>query len=130
MEDARLFGHWENILYPEFHWIATDITAQDRQNTSAILSIVDRIIETVDDDPMDPVTSVFQSSVWAVCMAYKDFKTGIRVLSEPEFQYASNRGGIIGLNLNDHSFLSVRKLLVTLDPSFDGFKRPQNAPSP
>lgn len=116
-----VFAHWGYLLFPDFHWIATDIFHQDISNHASILVIVDRILDTVDDDPMDPITTVYQSSIWAVCMAYKDDKTGTQVLSRDEHDYASRRGGILGLDLATHTTVSTRELLRILDPGFRWF---------
>jgi len=95
-----LHPHWKTILYPDYMWLV------DRDD-DPLDDVVDEILACVDDDPTDPITEVHQSSVWAVAMLYKHFRQGGGVLSSNDFQYAMNRGGVLGITLHHATPVSV-----------------------
>jgi len=88
------FREWRDVLHEDYQWLV-DITVAD----ISITEIVRRIIESGGD--VD-VTEVYQSSIWAVAMAFLDYKEKARgfLVSIEEHRYARTRGGVHTLLLN------------------------------
>lgn len=109
-----------NCLFEQHQWIA------ERLFNEPLPSIVRRVIDSFENE----VDNVLQSSVWAVAMAYLDYKEGCNALSEQDHQYARTRGGVIGVIINEHMVhsISLREILETLDPGFYLFSMPPCGP--
>lgn len=95
--------------------------------TSDLLEIVDHMIAIVEHDE-GPDLSVTDSSIWAVCMAYKHYRQADGViLDSDELEYAATRGGIIGMDRSDPEdirFFTIREYLESHDPGFFMFSHP------
>jgi hypothetical protein len=105
----------KDILYPKFAWIG------DLEKDADLIDVVRRVIAIVDDDEDNPIYSVTQSSLWAVAMAYLDYKNGTRVLDTRERAYTATRGGVLGMSPDGSCSISLRSFLEERDPGFGKF---------
>lgn len=109
----------EHVLYQDYKWIARE------GPTMPILELVDALIEIVEYD--EPIHSVTQSSVWAVCMAYKHFRNAGVHLSHQDLLYTRSRGGVIGMDCSDLDNIkcfTIREYIESRDPGFWAFSNP------
>lgn len=103
-------NEWTTFLYEDFTWLA-ECTDND-----SLRDIVNRVILTIEED--GPVSTVYESSTWAVCMLYLHYLDG-DVLTTSEIQYARNRGGVIGMNTgNEIQTVTIKSYLYWRDPGF------------
>lgn len=103
---------WHAMLYPRFRWIAM------LPPNMGLVDMVEQILDVVDDDETDPIHHVTQSSIWAVGMAFLDYKQDQRRLSDEEQAYASTRGGVLGMAHDGSIMITLRSLLEERDPGF------------
>lgn len=109
----------EDHLYDDYKWIARE------GSTMPLLELVDALIEIVEYD--EPIHSVTQSSIWAVCMAYKHFRNAGVQMSQQDLLYTRTRGGLIGMDYSDLDNIkcfSIRDYLEFRDPGFWAFSNP------
>jgi len=99
------------MLYPEFRWITMLFP------NTGLVEVVEEILAAVDDET-DPIHHVTQSSIWAVGMAFLDYKRGQRRLSREEQAYASTRGGVLGMARDGSVVITLREILEERDPGF------------
>lgn len=116
-----LSDQWFQCLNNNFVWL------KDHQENPDVLAIVRRILES--DDYRD-VTEVFDSSVWAVCHAYKDYKLATHFLSPYELEYTQGRSGIIGTSIVNGEIMiaTIRDFLEEYDYGFKLFMLGQRKP--
>lgn len=113
------------ILNDNMKWIA------DLGDTISPLDVVNRILEQ--EFPDDEIDSVYQSSMWAVCMAYKHYKNDGVHLSTDDLEYTASRGGMIGMRIdpvtNEPFILSLRSYLNSRDYGFAVFSAHPHGPA-
>lgn len=102
-----------DVLYDEYKWIA-DVS----QNTP-LVDVVRRIINNIDAD------SVYQSSIWAVGMAFLDYKENVHNLTDEEHIYARSRDGVLGMRFDDMRTFTLREYLEERDHGFILFSTDQ-----
>lgn len=109
----------ERILYRRFRWIAR---VHDRFDC---LQVVDRLMGQLQRER--GCTSVYESSVVAVGMAYKHFRGDGTVLSKEHLDYARTRGGVLGMCAIESGIVSLtlREYLENRDPEFFYFSNPE-----
>lgn len=107
-------SYWFECLYEDYQWL------QDCQDNPDLLILVNRILEKED---FEDVTDVYQSSIWAVCHAYIDYRLHTAFLSQEELEYTRGRGGVIGSGVvNGHVIVaSIREFLEKYDRGFERF---------
>lgn len=103
---------WASHLYDDFEWLANS-------DEDPLRDIVDKIIDIVNGNDEQPITSVYESSIWAVCMLYLHFLDG-NILEASDVSYAHNRGGVIGVIVTGESveMLSLKSYLCYRDIGF------------
>ena len=75
----------------------------------------------------DDGDGVFESSIFAVGMAFLDYKEQTRMLSRSEHRYARTRGGVIGMTFEiSIKSVTLREYLETRDPGFRLFSTPKH----
>lgn len=109
---------WKECLYDDFDWLA-----HEELSMSKMPMIAERVRMAVDDDDNEPITEAYQSSIWAVCTAYLDYKHGTHELSRDELEYTRSRGGVIGMKHCGHEFVivTIRSILEHYDYGFSLF---------
>jgi len=112
---------WFQCLGEDYRWLT------EYQNNVDLLSAVDRILES---DEFIGVTEVYQSSVWAICHAYIDYRLGTSFLSTEELEYTRGRSGVIGVSATDENvqIATLRFFLEEYDPGFAFFLSEHNGP--
>lgn len=112
------FSILKEHLYKDFKWIS------DEGQTMTNLELAEALIEIVEYD--EPIHSVSQSSIWAVCMAYKHYAKDGTEMSAEDLRYARTRGGIIGMDRSNHNIktISIREIFQKRDPGFWAFSNP------
>lgn len=108
--DTRPFLFLRHVFDPAYEWIATQVTTD-----TPPMEVISRILEILEPDGID---NVYESSVWAVCMLYTQWKTGGHHLNSDEYEYACRRGGILGMDIERNITVTLRSILMILDPSF------------
>lgn len=113
---------WFQCLGEEYKWLETC------QNNANLLDVVNRIL---DNDEYSGITEVYQSSVWAICHAYIDYRLGTSFLSMEELEYTRGRSGVIGISTSDENIqiATIRFFLEEYDPGFASFLLGHNGPS-
>lgn len=101
---------WFDCLSDEFQWLRA------YQHNPDLLIVVNRILDL--DDYHD-ITEVYESSVWAICHAYLDYRVGTSFLSADELDYTRGRSGVIGVG--NGNVASLREFLEVYDPGFAFF---------
>jgi len=103
---------WASHLYDDFEWLA-------ESDHTPLLDIVNNIIRIIDNDDNQPITSVYESSTWAVCMLYLHYLDG-DVLDAADVNYARNRGGVIGVIFSEEGIqiVSLKSYLCQRDTGF------------
>lgn len=117
-----LDDQWFRCLCHKFLWL------KDHRENPDLLEIVQFILNS---DDYRNVTEVYESSIWAVCHAYKDYKLGIHFLSPYELEYTRGRRGIIGtlvVNNGEVKIVSIRDFLEAYDYGFKLFMIGQRKP--
>jgi hypothetical protein len=113
-----LIPNWQEYVYSNFGFLRE---VQDFSRESMIL-IARQIQDIVDDDPTFPIFSVYESSIWGLAQAYREFVGDHpSTLSDSDLQYVRHRGGILGMHYDSQDVLTVisfRDLLDAYDPSF------------
>lgn len=111
----------KDLLYDEYKWIM--------DTKMPLVDVVRKILSEEEDDEEE--TNVFNSSIWAVCMAYLDYKEGTEQLTVEEHRYARSRGGVIGMQFQPViEFFTLREYLETRDPGFAYFSTPPHLRKP
>jgi len=102
---------WTECLQEDYTWIAT--------TGMTPTEIAKEIIQDIGDDVQD----VYESSVWAVCMAYLDYREGTHYLSPQDLLYTRNRGGVLGCKVIDNEVvtITIRQYLYERDGGFYDF---------
>lgn len=103
---------WRAALYDPYSWIAEDTY----WFTQSPLEVVDRILDESDED----IENVYQSSIWAVAMAYRDYKNNSHFLTVQDHKYTRSRGGVLGTAFvgDDIITVTLREFLEDRDPGF------------
>ena len=101
---------WFNCLSDEFQWLRA------HQHNPDLLVVVNRIL---DFDEYRDITEVYESSVWAICHAYLDYRMGSSFLSAHELDYTRGRSGVIGVG--NGNVVTIRDFLEVYDPGFEFF---------
>lgn len=114
--------NWFHCLPEEYKWI------EDYQDHSKLLDVVNRVLETGD---YSDITEVYESSVWAVCHAYIDYRLGTSFLSPEELEYTKRRSGILGVENQDGviRIATIREFLEEFDHNFMFFMLGHDGPS-
>lgn len=102
-------------LYDRYAWIA------DVGDSATPLEVVRRVLSM---EGFVGIDSVYHSSVWAVCMAYRHFTGDGVIMSVDELEYTRYRSGVIGFSIDgDQSILqyTIREYLETRNPGFSMF---------
>lgn len=116
-----LNDQWFQCLGNNFQWL------KNYQENPDLMEVVERILNS---DEYRDVTEVFDSSVWAVCHAYKDYKLAIHFLSPYELEYTQGRSGIIGTSnlYGQIQIVTIREFLEEYDYGFKLFMLGQRQP--
>jgi hypothetical protein len=113
---------WFDCLSDKFKWLRM------HQHNPDLVVVVNRIL---DFDEYHDITEVYQSSIWAVCHAYLDYRMGTSFLTADELDYTKGRYGVIGIlhmeNGNTH-IASLRNFLEVYDPGFAFFMMRHHGP--
>ena len=106
---------WASILSDTYAWIADD----DIWRLASPLPVVEIILTQYEED----VETIYESSIWAVAMAYRDYKYGTNDLTDAEHAYARTRAGVLGTRIiNNHvETVTLRRFLEDRDPGFLAF---------
>ena len=106
-------------LYDDYKWISRwGERMTNLQLVNALIGVVQY---------KDPVNSVAESSIWAVCMAYKYYAKDGTKMSDSDLIYTRTRGGIIGMyrsDIDNIKMLTIREILEKRDPGFWAFSNP------
>lgn len=105
-------ANWFECLSDEFQWMRA------YQYQPNLLDVVERIL---DFQEYQDITEVYESSVWAVCHAYLDYRMGTSFLSADDLDYTRGRSGIIGVNVENGNvrIATIRGFLEEYDPGFE-----------
>jgi len=112
-------SNWFQCLGDDYRWL------EGYQNNVNLLDVVNRIL---DSDEYSGVTDAYQSSVWAMCHAYIDYRLGTSFLSMEELEYTRGRSGVIGVSSSDE-IATIRFFLEEHDPGFAIFLLGHDGPS-
>lgn len=106
-----MHAQWSGCLFEKYKWIAT--------TELSLVEIVKKLIQDCGDD----VECVYDSSVWAVCMAYLDYKERTNYLTPQDLLYTRSRGGILGLKVIDNNIvtITIRQYIQERDFGFYDF---------
>jgi hypothetical protein len=115
--------NWFQCLSGEFRWL------QDHQHNPDLLEVINRILNSED---YHDITDAYQSSVWAVCHAYIDYRLGTSFLSTEEMDYTRGRSGVIGIHMENGNatVATLRHFLEEHDPGFEFFMTRQHCGPP
>lgn len=116
---ATIQQDWRRILYREFEFLGT---LPEGDITRPTLIYWAREIQELLVSGGDPISSVFESSLWGYAQAYREFTGDLPMtLDTSEIEYVRGRSGILGSFYNDQdeficvSFMDIWNLY---DPSF------------
>lgn len=103
---------WYECLGSNLRWFETY-----RDNPPPLIEIINRLLESRE---YDDVTDVYESSVWAVCHAYIDYRIGTSFLSPEELEYTRSRSGVLGVHIYNGGvrMATIREYLEHFDPGF------------
>lgn len=109
---------WKDCLDEAFKWLG------DVQQGDDLVEIVQKLLLIINND--EQIHSVYESSRWAVCMAFLDYKNNTHFLSNSDLNYARTRGGIVGLAIINGEVVSmtIRQFLEERDIGFYAFMNP------
>jgi len=115
--------NWFLCLSEDFQWL------REHQHNPDLMEVVSRILDS--DDYYD-ITEVYQSSVWAICHAYTDYRMGTSLLSAEELDYTRGRSGVIGIHMENGNVMvaTLRHFLEEHDPGFELFMTRQHCGPP
>lgn len=109
---------WRRFLNTRFEFIAQN----ESFSRETLIQIARGIQVAVDDDPENPITSVYESSIWGIAQAYLVYTQQVLfTLPGDDLVYIRQRSGILGMwydDTEDLSVVSYRDLLDTYDPGF------------
>lgn len=107
-------AHWFDCLSDEFQWLRA------YQHNPDLLVVVNQILDFQD---YRDITEVYESSVWAICHAYIDYRMGTSFLSADELDYTRGRSGVIGIQMGNGNVqvVTLRNFLEIYDPGFEFF---------
>ena len=106
---------WLGHLAPEYTWLAEVTSEMDA------CGVVTEFLEGEEYEDGEHVDA-FTSSVWGLCHAFLDFKSGVRTITEEELAYLATRGGdrlaVNRRRISEKKHYSLKDFLFDLDPSF------------
>lgn len=105
---------WQDVLFPQYRWMI---------GYTNIGEMMKEFITRMSLYHGESFESVYQSNIWAVAMAYMDFKYYDYMLSYQEHLYARNRDGIMGQNGGTGEYITLREYLESHDGAFAQFSR-------
>lgn len=110
---------WFECLLDHYKWI--------KNHKDDLLYVANTMLDTGD---LRYITGVHQSSVWAVCHAYIDYRLGTSFLSPQELGYTQGRGGVIGVCFCNGGvkMLTIRQFFEAYDPGFITFMSKHKGP--
>lgn len=113
-----LTSNWQQVVYRNFRFIR-EMREFDRPDLLQMVQQIQYILDTEDDEP---IQSVYESSLWGLCQAYREFTGNLpRSMSETEFDYIRRRGGMLGMYFDENDNIisvSLSEVLSHFDPAF------------